>query len=166
MAHPVVWLTRWTPDFAVRVTGDATFFLHAVIVRLQIVIGDWPVCAFVIQGPRLKIFGMHARPHGVVMHRAATDAVTRIKNIADGIFSILDDRRTSPFQPPRPDSRTDEIIITAIGSRFEDHNFLATNSKLCGDRATGSTRADNDCVDFFFWHRHSPHLLGGSMCAM
>jgi hypothetical protein len=159
-------ISRWPPDLALRITGDAALFLHVVVVRLQVVIGDWPVCALVIQRPRSKVFFMQARPDCVVMHRAATDTVPSIEDVADGIFPHFDDRRAAPFQSSRPDPRTDEFIVAAFGAGFEDHDFLATRGEPGRDRTTGSTGTDYDGIDFFVRHRHSPHLLGGSMCAM
>ena len=154
------------PDFAVRVTSNTAFFLHVVVVGPNIVVCDRPVGALAIERTRLKVLFMQARPYGIVMHRAAADAVACIKDIADGVFAVLDNRIAAPFQPSCPDSRADEVIIAALRPCFEDDYFLATNSKLRRDYTTGRTRADDDRIDFFIWHVQSPHLLGGSMCAM
>ena len=157
---------RWPPDFPLGIAGDAALFLHLVIISSNIVVGDRPVRAFVVQRPGLKIFFMQARPHGIVMHRAAANAVSRIKNIADGIFAVLDNRGAAPFQSPCPDCRADQVIVAALRPRFEDDHLLAANGQLCRDRTAGGTRTDDNRIDFFVWHSHSPHLLGGSMCAM
>ena len=152
LGHPAQGMRR--VRVAVRVAprpvlaGDRQLLLEALVVRLEVAVGDRPVDADAVARIRLEVRGMEARRvAGVVDHRPADAVAAVVLAELDGVLSA-DHALLGPVEVVRSRLIGDPVAV-GVPERpgLEDGDPPAAAGEALGEDTAAGARADHDEVD-------------------
>ncbi len=132
------------PEFA----GDGQLTLQALVMGLQVLVGDWPVGCYSIAGVDLEVGGVKARGEaGVVDHRP-TDAAAAVVLAELHRVIAADDALLGPVQRVCARLVRDPIFVRVPeGPGLQHEHTPALAGETLRERCAASARTDDQHVD-------------------
>src|SRR5262249_54501570 len=116
---------RRPPDLlGLRITRYPDVARDFVVVRRQVLVGDWPVQRAAMLALDLEIVRQQAREICEVMQRGAADSPAGLIAIGDGMPALENEWAAGVLEAPPPGIRADEISGFPVRTLFQNDHLL------------------------------------------
>src|SRR5262249_24575270 len=140
---------RRPPDLlGLRITRYPDVARDFVVVRRQVLVGDWPVQRAAMLALDLEIVRQQAREIREVMQRGAADSPAGLIAIGDRMPALENEWAAGVLEAPPPGIRADEISGFPVRTLFQNDHLLPGFRQHRGIDRARRARADDDRIHF------------------